>query len=135
MYHISCAWLVGQEVKTLPSHGRITGSIPIRASICDSPEGAVAYAPPPGEAGFSWAVLLFWLPVLGEPFLRTPYDYPFNTPVTIVTSPTVVVSVNNDKIFFSISVSLLEYMAFRMAAAGVKPKETIQDSGQRQDTP
>ena len=27
-------WLVGQEAKTLPSHGRITGSIPIRATLC-----------------------------------------------------------------------------------------------------
>ena len=33
MYYVHCAWLVGQEVKTLPSHGRITGSIPIRATI------------------------------------------------------------------------------------------------------
>ena len=26
-------WLVGQGVKTLPSHGRIMGSIPVRAAI------------------------------------------------------------------------------------------------------
>lgn len=25
-------WLVGQAVKTLPSHGRISGSIPLRAA-------------------------------------------------------------------------------------------------------
>lgn len=25
-------WLVGQEAKTLPSHGRIMGSIPVRAT-------------------------------------------------------------------------------------------------------
>ena len=26
-------WLVGQAVKTLPSHGRISGSIPLRAAL------------------------------------------------------------------------------------------------------
>ena len=43
-------WLVGQEVKTPPSHGGITGSIPVRAADCkrifNSPtlESVKAYA-------------------------------------------------------------------------------------------
>ena len=38
-YHIPCMWLVGQAVKTLPSHGRISGSIPLRAIICILQDG------------------------------------------------------------------------------------------------
>ena len=44
MYNITCSWLVGQEVKTPPSHGGIRGSIPLQAADCnEQPNPKEAY--------------------------------------------------------------------------------------------
>ena len=45
-------WLVGQGVKTPPSHGGIMGSIPVRATGCQSSDLAAFFVENPVDIGF-----------------------------------------------------------------------------------